>query len=106
MKEFEVSAKDPNRLFGPSFRLMEEEKFRRSAYPNLVRLEAEICEGLLAFKDRFGEDMRWEGRGLRQAIEEEKENRYVNESVFFFVSPGGASGDLKSSKPTSNKRKA
>ena len=42
MKDFECKASDPKRLFAPSFRLLYEEKFRKNAYPNLLKLEKKI----------------------------------------------------------------
>lgn len=51
MMEFEVTASDPNRLFGSSFRLNQEEKFRKAAYPTLVKLETDLIERLTAYKD-------------------------------------------------------
>lgn len=42
MIEFEKSASDPARLFRSSFRLIKEEKFRKTAYPTLLKLEATL----------------------------------------------------------------
>src|SRR5689334_229559 len=38
MKDFESRASDPRRLFQSSFRLLDEEKFRKNAFPNLISL--------------------------------------------------------------------
>lgn len=51
MREFEVTASDPNRLFGSSFRLNQEERFRKAAYPTLVKIETELLDMLTAYKD-------------------------------------------------------
>ncbi|KAJ3101872.1 hypothetical protein HDU97_000985 [Phlyctochytrium planicorne] len=42
LKEFEKDASDPNRLFKASFRLLEEEKFRKTAVPTLMKMEANL----------------------------------------------------------------
>jgi hypothetical protein len=52
MKDFECKASDPKRLFAPSFRLLYEEKFRKNAYPNLLKLEKKIMILLDNYKTR------------------------------------------------------
>jgi Microtubule associated protein (MAP65/ASE1 family) len=42
MHTFEKSASDPRRLFQSSFRLLNEEKFRKNALPDLLRLEKSL----------------------------------------------------------------
>lgn len=42
MIEFEKNASDPARLFRSSFRLLQEEKFRKTAYPNLLKMESSL----------------------------------------------------------------
>ena len=85
MRAFELTAKDPNRLFGPSFRLMEEDRFRKTAYPSLLRLESQLEAELQAFKEQFPEDeLWWQGRSFGDLLSEERENRYINESIFEF----------------------
>ncbi|KAF9395498.1 hypothetical protein CPC16_008025 [Podila verticillata] len=46
MIAFEHTASDPKRLFQPSFQLVEEEKFRRRAYPALLKLESTLVEAI------------------------------------------------------------
>lgn len=85
MRAFELTAKDPNRLFGPSFRLMEEDRFRKTAYPSLLRIESQLEADLQNFKARFPEDeLWWQGRPFADLLAEERENRYINESIFEF----------------------
>lgn len=92
MKAFELTAKDPNRLFGPSFRLMEEDRFRKTAYPSLLRLESQLEAELQSYKDRFQNEtgdgeIWWQGRCFGEILSEERENRYINESIFEFTNP-------------------
>merc|ERR1711871_612913 len=49
-REFEVRANDPNRFKGNSMRLLQEDKFRKSAYPRLVRKEATLIAALAEFR--------------------------------------------------------
>lgn len=104
MKEFELSAADPNRLFGSSFRLNQEERFRKAAYPTLVKIETDLLALLGEFREKNGADLRFGGQNVREAILEEKENRFMNDTLFFFtgkvngteegeaVRPGGING--------------
>ena len=51
MIAFEQTAKDPKRLFRSSFQLNEEEKFRRRAYPTLLKLETILTEAIEKFEN-------------------------------------------------------
>jgi hypothetical protein len=42
MKDFEKTASDKQRLFTNSFQLIQEEKFRKTCLPNLIKLEAKL----------------------------------------------------------------
>jgi hypothetical protein len=110
MQVFEKTASDPARLFAPSFRLVQEERFRKSAVPNLRRLEQRLLHEL----DKFEQDAAngqngWvyevpveggAGRApLRAVLETEMAERFVNEAVFGFH-PDGA----KSEGPPAPKR--
>ncbi len=50
MIAFEHTAKDPKRLFQASFRLVDEDKFRRKAYPTLLNLEEKLLKALEKFE--------------------------------------------------------
>ena len=88
MQDFERTASEPGRLFGSSFRLLQEEKFRKAAYPTLLRLEAALDAELERFRADFGEDvLADDGRCLRDALAAEKENRHLSDTVFCFAAP-------------------
>jgi hypothetical protein len=44
MMDFEKSASDPRRLFRSSFQLLEEEKFRKTCYPTLLKMEERLSK--------------------------------------------------------------
>ena len=44
MIKFEKDASDPGRLFRSSFQLVQEEKFRKTAFPSLVKLENDLIK--------------------------------------------------------------
>ena len=50
MQQFEISASDPKRLFGSSLRLLEEERFRKSCVPQLLKMEKNITEKCREFE--------------------------------------------------------
>lgn len=86
---FEKTASDPARLFAPSFRLLQEEKFRRSAVPTLKRLECKLLKELMDYEALEGcEYTLPDGGGqrvsLRESLEKEISERFVNEAVFGF----------------------
>lgn len=105
MKAFEQSASDPRRLFRSSFQLLDEERFRKVAYPTLVKLEDVIRTRLMEvervkgrpFVLDFGDDEEDHGREsgenggdadfaepYAEVLRREVEARYVNETVFAF----------------------
>ncbi|AFN82974.1 hypothetical protein EROM_050410 [Encephalitozoon romaleae SJ-2008] len=88
MSEFEKIASDPKRLFRSSLQLLSEEKFRNSAYPNLIRIEEAIFKLLDEYEDRF-EKLLKNGIDFKKSLREEIENRIVNKTVFIsrFDSP-------------------
>lgn len=85
MRDFEKSASDPARLFRPSFQLLQEEKFRKTALPTLLNLEAKLQSKLREYHDAFGEEFcDAEGRPFVCVLEEEIAARYLNEGIFGF----------------------
>jgi len=50
MISFEQRASDPQRLFQPSFQLVEEEKSRKRAYVLLLKLEGSLIDMLEKFE--------------------------------------------------------
>ncbi|CAG8460829.1 10691_t:CDS:10 [Racocetra fulgida] len=51
MTEFEKTASDPRRLFQSSFRLLEEEKWRKSCWPNLVKIEDQLISACVEYEE-------------------------------------------------------
>lgn len=51
MIEFEKKASDPRRLFQSSFRLLEEEKWRKSCWPNLVKIEDKLINACVSYEE-------------------------------------------------------
>ena len=50
MIDFEKSASDPRRLFRSSFQLVEEEKFRKTCFPTLMKLEQKLEKAIVAWE--------------------------------------------------------
>ncbi|KAJ3082013.1 carboxypeptidase C prc1 [Quaeritorhiza haematococci] len=80
--DFERSASDPKRLFAKSFQLVAEEKFRKTCYPTLLKMEEEIRKTVLAFEAESGQLFYYEGARWLDTMDKEISERFVNETVF------------------------
>ncbi|KAF9403976.1 carboxypeptidase C prc1 [Mortierella sp. AD011] len=87
MISFEHSASDPKRLFQSSFQLVEEEKFRRRAYPTLLKLERTLIEAIEAFEKDNEDPFMYEGVPYLETLQAEIDKRHVNETVFAKFTP-------------------
>ncbi|KAK1347553.1 hypothetical protein LUQ84_003088 [Hamiltosporidium tvaerminnensis] len=81
MLTFEKVASDPKRLFKSSFQLLNEEKFRKSAVPNLLKIEEELKRELEAFESKYGIYV-YNGKNYKNSLEQEITDRIINKSVF------------------------
>lgn len=81
MKRFEVSASDPARLFRSSFQLNQEERFRKTAYPTLMRLERELVQSLRTFAATHNFPYR---QTFLADFEQEIADRFISEIFFSF----------------------
>lgn len=91
MREFEKSASDPARLFRSSFQLLQEEKFRKTALPNLLNLESQIKTQLAEYKLKFEEDFIYYADdcldndcSYSELLEEEISSRFMSSGIFGF----------------------
>ena len=92
MREFEKSASDPARLFRSSFQLLQEEKFRKTAFPTLLNLESQIKTQLNDYKLKFEEDFIYYNEitvendtcCYLQILEEEISSRFMSSGIFGF----------------------
>lgn len=98
MQVFERTASDPARLFAPSFRLLQEERFRKSALPTLKRLEARLVKELEEFDASEQEPYKVNGEPLREVLERERGERFVNETVFGFNPSSSSSATIARDK--------
>ncbi|KAF9910195.1 hypothetical protein EC991_007122 [Linnemannia zychae] len=87
MIAFEQTASDPKRLFQSSFQLVEEEKFRRRAYPTLLKLENTLLDAIMKFEKEHEQSFMYEGLPYLETLQAEIENRHVNETVFAKFTP-------------------
>ncbi|KAJ3298853.1 carboxypeptidase C prc1 [Rhizoclosmatium sp. JEL0117] len=82
--EFEEAAKDPGRLTGSSIRLLEEEKFRKSALPNLKKMENVIRKQLNEYEEVSERPYYVKDRPYQEILDEEVKDRLSNSSVLVF----------------------
>ena len=88
MREFEKSASDPARLFRSSFQLLQEEKFRKTALPNLLNLESQIKTQLVEYKLKFEEFIYHDAENsdccYSELLEGEISSRFMSSGIFGF----------------------
>lgn len=81
MNEFEKIASDPKRLFKSSFQLNREEKFRKNAFPSLLKLETELIDKLKEYTEKYGIFYKNE-ENYENVLKAEIEGRIINKMVF------------------------
>ncbi|KAJ3043911.1 carboxypeptidase C prc1 [Rhizophlyctis rosea] len=84
MREFEKTASDPRRLFRSSFQLLEEEKFRKTCFPTLMRIENSLRRDVASFEAENGPGaiVEWKGERFLDLLEREVSERFINDTVF------------------------
>ncbi|KAJ3218035.1 carboxypeptidase C prc1 [Dinochytrium kinnereticum] len=83
LKEFEIDASDPNRLFKASFRLLEEEKFRKASVPILMKMENQLRNAVRDFEAE-NYPFFFEGRRWIHTLDQELQDRFINKALFLF----------------------
>ncbi|KAJ3068423.1 hypothetical protein HDU98_008387 [Podochytrium sp. JEL0797] len=87
--EFEKAAQDPSRFSGSSIRLLEEEKFRKSALPNLKKMENSIRKQLNEFEEATDHAFTVDNQPYLEILDNEVKDRLSNASVLVFFSKKG-----------------
>ncbi|RIB22197.1 microtubule associated protein [Gigaspora rosea] len=103
MIEFEKKASDPRRLFQSSFRLLEEEKWRKSCWPNLVRIEDQLVNACINYEETERKPFMHESMRYLDNLQSEISERIVNQ-MFFGFEKDAAKGQIDQSQ-TNLKRK-
>lgn len=88
MKDFEVTASDPARLFRSSFQLNQEERFRKTALPTLLSIERKLFEECSKFETEAAKPFTIHDSNIPfvDTLQADISGRYVNETVFGFES--------------------
>jgi hypothetical protein len=55
MVEFEKTASDPRRLFKSSFQLLEEERWRKTCFPTLLKMEEDLVVAVQGLESVTGQ---------------------------------------------------
>ncbi|CAG8512835.1 20395_t:CDS:10 [Cetraspora pellucida] len=84
MTEFEKKASDPRRLFQSSFRLLEEEKWRKSCWPNLVKIEDQLINACVNYEETERKPFMHESMRYLTTLQTEISERIVNQMFFGF----------------------
>ncbi|CAG8609833.1 11931_t:CDS:10, partial [Dentiscutata heterogama] len=104
MTEFEKKASDPRRLFQSSFRLLEEEKWRKSCWPNLVRIEKQLINACITYEETERKPFMHESMRYLTTLQSEISERIVNQ-MFFGFEKDAAKGQSADQNQGSLKRK-
>ncbi|KAK9717572.1 hypothetical protein K7432_006079 [Basidiobolus ranarum] len=84
MIDFEKTASDPRRLFRSSFQLNQEEKWRKTAYPNLLNFEEKLINAILNYELEENKPFVHNDQRYMDVLEQEIAERPVNLTVFGF----------------------
>ncbi|KAJ3062169.1 carboxypeptidase C prc1, partial [Podochytrium sp. JEL0797] len=87
--EFEKAAQDPSRFSGSSIRLLEEEKFRKSALPSLKKMENGIRKQLNEYEEVSEYAFSVDGQPYIEILDNEVKDRLSNTSVLVFFNKKG-----------------
>ncbi|KAI9353898.1 microtubule associated protein-domain-containing protein [Obelidium mucronatum] len=90
MVDFEKSASDPRRLFRSSFQLNEEERFRKTCVPNLLKVEESLRGKMKGFEQEQEKPFIFRGSRYLDVLEKETSERFLNEALFIFDTTGMA----------------
>ena len=82
MVAFEVTASDPRRLFANSIQLVKEERFRKTAYPSLVKLEKKLTTALAEFDSKHGTPFMVDNEVYINVMNDEISNRSLDAEIF------------------------
>ncbi|CAG8608625.1 25001_t:CDS:10 [Gigaspora margarita] len=96
-RQFEKKASDPRRLFQSSFRLLEEEKWRKSCWPNLVRIEDQLVNACVNYEETERKPFMHESMRYLDNLQSEISERIVNQ-MFFGFEKDAAKGQIDQSQ--------
>uniref|UniRef100_A0A1D1Z0E6 Protein regulator of cytokinesis 1 n=1 Tax=Anthurium amnicola TaxID=1678845 RepID=A0A1D1Z0E6_9ARAE len=105
MIEFEKSASDPRRLFQPSFRLLEEEKWRKSCWPNLVKIEDQLINACIAYEEAERKPFMHESKRYLDTLQSEISERIVNQMFFGFEQQSGKKEEKEKENPKNSAKR-
>ncbi|CAG8488366.1 19220_t:CDS:10 [Gigaspora rosea] len=105
MIEFEKKASDPRRLFQSSFRLLEEEKWRKSCWPNLVKIEDNLINACITYEEAERKPFMYESVRFLDTLQEEISERTVNQMFFGFEKDAAKGSNQKQAKDYKNTTK-
>lgn len=100
MIDFEKTASDPNRLKGSSFRLNEEERWRKTCFPTLLSLDDALWDAVVEFERALGRYFFHDGKRYLDVLRDEIADRAANQTFFGFLD------QAKEGRPTTKSRPA
>ncbi|KAG2179725.1 hypothetical protein INT44_006573 [Umbelopsis vinacea] len=85
MVEFEKTASDPRRLFKSSFQLLEEEKWRKTCFPTLLRMEEDLETAVRELEGIMGKYFVLDGERFLTTLQREIAERDAQQTFFGFM---------------------
>jgi hypothetical protein len=80
MEEFERLAQDPKRLFGSSMKLLQQEKFRKTQFPKLQKMQDHLLSQLQEFETKYHRRMMNGDHDALDDLEYDMHVRFVSQS--------------------------
>ncbi|KAF7722174.1 carboxypeptidase C prc1 [Apophysomyces ossiformis] len=87
MVDFEKTASDPGRLFQSSFILNEQERFRKSCFPTLLKLDKKLMHAVQKFERVSKKPFIVGERRYLDTLRDEIAARVANQTFFGFLNP-------------------
>ncbi|KAL0085822.1 microtubule associated protein-domain-containing protein [Phycomyces blakesleeanus] len=98
MIDFEKNASDPKRLFQASFQLLDEERWRNTCFPTLVRLDNELIQAVHEFERISHKPFMYNDRRYLDILAEEIADRSANQTFFGFMNSEPNNRSARNSK--------
>ncbi|KAI7865402.1 microtubule associated protein-domain-containing protein [Spinellus fusiger] len=98
MVDFEKNASDPKRLFRASFQLMDEERWRKTCFPTLLQLDADLIYAVKDYEQLSGKYFIYDNHRYLDILHDEIADRSANQTFFGFMNTEPATRSDRANK--------
>jgi len=85
MVDFEITASDPRRLFKSSFQLLEEERWRKTCFPTLLKMEDDLVSAVQELESVMGKHFVLDDERFLTTLQREIADRDAQQTFFGFM---------------------